>query len=422
MMSPEETETIVKTLCTKVRANYVSPEDAEAIASGIEAKYAAGAYASLTGPALAEALGTDLKAVNGDKHLRVAFDAEHPYPEEALPVVQKYNDDGDVVDEEGNVVEEEDEPESGFERMFKELSTLSGDGVAGVSVLTGNVGYINLTMFGPEAQAQKALQHAMTLVKNTAALIIDVRNNMGGDSSTELISYFTAQVVPFKNIYWRPTNRLQKFKTYAEVLGPRYNDNKPESKQRPVYVLIGPETFSSAEAFVFFMRELGLAKTIGQNTSGGGNPCNFYRLGHDSFRASISIGRSTSPVTGKGWEGVGVPADIECPAEEAKDKAHLMCMKYVQAELLQKEGGVSQAQRVLLTRIEKALSALETETNPAVKPEEPTAVAEEDVPMRFETRAPGVYRLKNPDGSIVNIERIERKFLGIKFVTEKVVQ
>ncbi|KAJ3402338.1 hypothetical protein HDU80_005178 [Chytriomyces hyalinus] len=418
MISQEDTEIIVKTLCAKVRANYISPEDAEAIASGIEAKLDAGAYAALTGPALAEALGTDLKAVNGDKHMGVEFDDEHPFPEEAPTVVQKYDDDGDVVDEEGNKVEEEEEPESGFLRMFKELSTLSGDGIAGVDILTGNVGYIKLTFFGPEAQAQKALQHAMTLVKNTAALIIDVRDNTGGDSSTELISYFSAESVPIKHIYWRPTNRLQKFKTCAEVLGPRYNDNKPESKQRPVYVLIGPETFSSAEAFVFFMRELGLAKTVGQNTSGGGHPCNFYRLGHDSFQASISIGRTMSPVTGKGWESVGVPADIECSAEEAKAKAHLLCMKQVQADILEKGDSISQAQRILLNRIEKTLSALEA--NASAKPEEPAAVAEE-VPMMYETRLPGIHRLRNADGTIVNVKRVERTFLGIKFVTEKVL-
>ncbi|KAI8612251.1 ClpP/crotonase-like domain-containing protein [Chytriomyces sp. MP71] len=341
---------IVQALAAKIRAKYViKGADADHIAAAVEAKLETGAYVNLTGDELASALTNDLRTVNGDKHLSVTYSPLQTAVEEKPTQKQFYNDDGHEVDKDGNLIPDEPPSDDAGYLMFVEHVKNQGTGLVGLEVLPGNIGYINLSMFAPKNLSTPVFQMAMTHLQHTRGLIIDVRNNTGGDDSGELISYFLTDRVHYKTIYWRVQDINQKWFTNPNVPGPRYNTNKPEDEptRRPVYVLTGPETFSSAEAFTFFMKDLQLAQTVGGTTAGGGNPCGFFRIGHDHFTASISIGRSYSPKTGKGWEKVGVAADISCPAKEAKEMAHLLLLKHVQEDLKAIEK-LSRAQNILL--------------------------------------------------------------------------
>ncbi|KAJ1566326.1 hypothetical protein HK405_010249 [Cladochytrium tenue] len=354
-----DVDAVVAALTSKVRAMYVLEDKAPLIAGAVQERYSAGAYAGLTGSKLAEALTTDLRSINGDLHLRVEFDAVNPTEEEKAEGPKKYNDDGDEIDEEGNVIPEE-EPTGGFYEMFCEMTSYSGNGIKAVEVLPGNVGYINISNFAPTKLSTPFFQYAMSLVQHTNSLIIDITANGGGDSSNGLISYFTATRTNYKNMYWRPENRTVKEYTLETVPGPRYNTNKEGEPQRPVFVLTSKETFSSAEAFAYFMKDLGLATLIGETTKGGGHPVRFVRCGHAAFKASISVGRTFSAATGKGWEKVGVSPDISCAVKDAKTVAHLHGCKATVKKLQGMEPSkLGPAKGMLLKRSETTIKELE---------------------------------------------------------------
>jgi C-terminal processing protease CtpA/Prc len=100
------------------------------------------------------------------------------------------------------------------------------------------------------------------------------------------------------------------------VPGPRFGGRKP------VYVLVGPVTFSAAEELAYDLQTLRPGSTIvGETTRGGAHPCDAYRL-HPHLELTVPIARAVNPVTGTNWEGVGVTPDVRVPAADAQETAH----------------------------------------------------------------------------------------------------
>ncbi len=183
--------------------------------------------------------------------------------------------------------------------------------------LTGNIGYLNLTQFSsasiPEA-AQAAIS-AMNFLAGSDTVIIDLRNNGGGDPDMVqlLSSYLFAQSTYLNALYYRPADSLQQFWTYADVSGQRFPDT-------PVYVLISGRTGSAAEEFAYNLQTLERATLVGETTAGGANPGGVFPI-MDGFSAFISTGKAINPVTQTNWEGVGVKPEFEIPANDALDWA-----------------------------------------------------------------------------------------------------
>jgi hypothetical protein len=138
-------------------------------------------------------------------------------------------------------------------------------GFTKVDVLEGNIGYIEIIKFSEfigEETANK-IASAMNLVESTNALIIDLRNNGGGDGRVGEIleTYF----YPEENeVYYDSVQNVEKFKVLPFVLGKRYLN-------RPVYILTGWGTFSAAEGFANRMQKNKKAIIIGKKTKGGGS-------------------------------------------------------------------------------------------------------------------------------------------------------
>ena len=80
----------------------------------------------------------------------------------------------------------------------------------------------------------------MNLLAHTGALIVDLRQNGGGDPEmiALITSYLFDQMTNLNNMYWRDGDRTQQFWTLPYVPGPRYGAGKP------VYVLTSSDTFS----------------------------------------------------------------------------------------------------------------------------------------------------------------------------------
>jgi C-terminal processing protease CtpA/Prc len=123
------------------------------------------------------------------------------------------------------------------------------------------------------------------------------------------------------NIYWRDDDVTKQYWTLPYVPGNRLDD-------RPLYILVGRETFSGGEGFAYDMQARKRATIIGEKTDGGAHPGASYRLSQH-FEAFIPIGNPTHPITKGNWEGVGVTPDVPVPSEQALKTAHKMALEAI---------------------------------------------------------------------------------------------
>jgi retinol-binding protein 3 len=280
---------------------YVFPDVAKQIETELRKLVAAKKYDAITsGIAFADVLTQDLQAVCHDKHMRMQFSPD-PIPDRKL-----------------------DEPPSPAEQArFHQQMKFWNARLQKVERLDGNIGYVRLDGFTPVAEAAPRIAAAMTLVADTAALIIDLRWNGGGDPATValLVSYFydAGDDQHVNDIYWRPDNSTRQFWTSFDVAGRRYPD-------KPVYVLTSKRTFSGAEEFAYDLQSLKRATLVGETTGGGAHPGGPEKV-HANFAINIPRGRSINPITKTNWEGVGVKPGVDVPADTALDVAYLAALE-----------------------------------------------------------------------------------------------
>lgn len=150
------------------------------------------------------------------------------------------------------------------------------------------LGYLRVDAFGDDGAA--LADQAMQSLANTSGLIIDLRANQGGNASAvRLASYFTGEAGPGVILLGREyLQRLGRSPTPADAraapradrtyttaaVGQALQDNGgaaaiwtedlgPKRYDKPVAVLIGPETASAAEGFAWVMKLRTGAKLIG---------------------------------------------------------------------------------------------------------------------------------------------------------------
>jgi len=287
---------IIEAALARLTAEYIDEDKAIQASGFVKDRLAAGAYEALLGKALCESLTADLQQVTNDKHLRLLWSDE---PQEL---------DGE---------EEEDED------FFAELARSENQGIRRVERLKGDVGYIDTTLVAEPAEAAVMISAAMTLIANTKALILDLRDNRGG--STYGVAFWCSYLFPegesvhLTDIYRRTTGETQQFWTLPYVPGARYLD-------RPVYVLTGPVTFSGAEDLAYNLKVRGRAVLVGETTRGGAHPTGYYPL-TEHISVTVPYAKSINPVTGGDWEGVGIAPDMAVPVDEAFDVAYQLALK-----------------------------------------------------------------------------------------------
>ncbi len=320
---------VVATLAQELKVRYVFPDVAEKTGAALVAREAQGAYAgATTAGAFAEALSKDLRELGQDGHFRVRFD----------PAFKPMGDDEDRVPTKEEVAQ------------MRLASQRQGYGIAKVERLPGNVGYLDIRGFGPTEFVGPAFSAALQLLSGTESLILDLRQNGGGDpeSVAYLVSHFFEEGDSrhLNSIYNRPKDSTRQYWT-SPTVAPRY--------AKPVYVLISGRTFSGGEECAYDFQTQKRATLVGETTGGGANPGGAVLLGHGYF-AFIPTGRAVNPVTNTNWEHVGVKPDVAVPASEALKAAHGAILKAI----LAKEGDAGYRSRLegILAKVEKG----ETET------------------------------------------------------------
>jgi hypothetical protein len=280
---------------------YVFPETAKKMEQSVRDKLRNHGYDSVTSSReFAQTLTTDLQSVSHDKHLRVNFISE------TLPPEQPPSDP--------------DPREIERQRM---QSARVNFGFEKVERLAGNIGYLDLRAFQPINFMAETAVSAMNFLTNTEGLIIDLRQNGGGDPASVALmcTYLFApgQEVHLNDLYWRPRDETHQWWTLPYVPGKRYAG-------KDVYVLTSNRTFSAAEEFTYNLKNLKRATIVGETTGGGAHPGGGRRL-NDHFVMFVPSGRAINPISKTNWEGTGVEPDVKVAAAKALKTAHLMALE-----------------------------------------------------------------------------------------------
>lgn len=179
--------------------------------------------------------------------------------------------------------------------------------------LIGNIGYLIINNFESDKIIQQ-FDSLFTQIAQTKGLIIDIRNNGGGDSyiGDHILSSLTNK--PFKT----EASKILKYNSTPGG-GAQWDDNEPgeitpvgkQYYSNPVILLISAKTFSAAEDFTVAFNYMKRGKMIGQTTGGStGQPVSFDLPGGGSAR--LCGKRDTYP-DGKEFVGIGIMPDIEIP-------------------------------------------------------------------------------------------------------------
>jgi len=206
--------------------------------------------------------------------------------------------------------------------------------------LDGNIAYIKFNRFIPPSYSGSLITSAMLFAANSDAVIIDLRNNIGGspDTVAMLAGFFMKEPTLLTVNYTRATDTKEEtWSTQADV---RVNSSNPDNfivptatlerlKNIPLYILTGDHTFSAAEMFSFSLQGHKRAKIVGKNTYGGGHGIRPFEMAQ-GFTAFIPFARFYHPVTNESWEVVGVKPDIACEAVDAKRVAQISILKELQ--------------------------------------------------------------------------------------------
>lgn len=288
----------VDTLAAKLNAHYIFPDKARQIGAVLQQRRNEGRYDGITdGEQLAKQLTDDLQSVAHDLHTEALFSPRPVPPDET---------DGPPGD-----------TQAGWEHrtnfvMRRILYYMAGRRVEKVDRLSHNIGYLKLTGFPPDFMMADKYAAAMNALADTDGLIVDLRENGGGDSKSValLISYFVDQRTHLSDVWDRTSGVTRQEWTVDRLDGKRYGGKKP------VLILTGPDTMSAGEMFAYTMQAMKRATVIGKPTWGGANPSRPYRLG-DHFFAMISSRRIVNPITQGNWEGNGVIPDIAAAPDSA---------------------------------------------------------------------------------------------------------
>ncbi len=307
-VDPAAKQAIVDEIATLLNKNYIFADTARKVEEALRAKLAAGDFDKLSSaPDFARAVSAAILEVSKDRHTGFAF---NPAMAEDLRRLMGQS---------------EAEAKKVRERQLEEARR-DNFGFRKVERLPGNVGYLDFRVFESPADAGPTAVAAMNFLAYCDAIIVDLRQNGGGDpAQIQLISsYFFEEPVHLNDLYFRAENRTKSFWTLPYVPGPR-------DAGADLYILTSSRTFSGAEEFTYNMKNLKRATVVGETTGGGAHPTQPMIVQND-FILRVPFARAVNPISKTNWEGTGVTPDIAVPAAEAFDKAYAMAVEKLAAK------------------------------------------------------------------------------------------
>jgi hypothetical protein len=287
----------------KLNEFYVFPETAKKMAEAVQTRLKSGAYDAITGADdFATTLTDDLRAVSNDKHLGVNFSPR------ALP----------KMDPGANPA-----PDPAAVARWKAQLQRNNCAFEKVERLPQNIGYLKFNGFMDPEICGPTVAASMNFLAHVDALIIDLRDNGGGDPKmvAYISSHLFAEPTHLNDLYNRKEDKTTEYWTLRDVPGARLAD-------KPVFALTSKRTFSGAEEFAYNLKNLKRATIIGETTGGGAHPVSGHRI-DDHFMIGVPFARAINPISKTNWEGTGVDPDVKAPASEALDVAKKMAAEQI---------------------------------------------------------------------------------------------
>lgn len=302
-MERAEISEIVQRAGDLVAEHYVFADVGARLRDLLADRAADDAYGAVVDPpALAGVVTEDLQSLNGDLHLRLRH--------HVVPLPEQWDEEADRA-------------------ARARDAARSLDGVAKIDRLDGNVVHLVIApQLFPVQLAGATLSLAMQLVANADALLLDLRENRGGDPRTValLCGYLMDEPTHLVTMHQRDTGETVQSWSPAYVPGPRFGPTKP------LYVLVGPTTFSGAEELAYDLQQLRPGSTVvGGRTRGGAHPCEGYRL-HPHLELTVPVARAIGAATGTNWEGTGITPDVPVPAADALPIAYRLALAALGAQ------------------------------------------------------------------------------------------
>ena len=294
---------IAETYAALLERDYVYPETGKRYAAAIRAAIASGAYAPLSGDALAKALDAAVNGVSPDGHLRV-----RP-PEGSAPVA----------------------PPAGSSPPRP--APLNLPAVEQPGWIAPGIAYVRFNLFPLDADVTAQAAKFMADHADAKAIIFDIRTHRGGgldqmdvifpwlfDKPTRLVTMATRASVDAAGgspIAGVPTLR-QVGGDPGMVAREHWATPNGDTRLRDakIFVLTSGASGSAAEHFALAMKHTGRGTLVGSATGGANHFGRGEELG-GGFQAFIPVGRTYDPVTGKDWEGDGVAPDIAVAPADA---------------------------------------------------------------------------------------------------------
>lgn len=184
----------------------------------------------------------------------------------------------------------------------KELK-ITGEGTIEYEIIQGNIGYIYMGTFD-EDYLTNFFSEALDYVRNTKALILDIRHNNGG-SYQNLVTVVSRFV----------TSPLEKPDYY--VLGeliplPPFEPQGSFQYINPIIVLINGVCYSTGDIFPDIMKQISGVTVVGDTTSGGSSGSTYSALAEYELPSGKRIYVGTTD-----WRGYdGLPLEwIGCPPD-----------------------------------------------------------------------------------------------------------
>ena len=175
-------------------------------------------------------------------------------------------------------------------------------------MLAGNIGYIHLGDFIPSRKYfEEALDQIIGKLKDTDGLVIDIRDNPGGNdvAAQYVAGRFAAERKLYMNVRKKsgpgPNDFTQAIPWHVEPTGgTRYT--------KPIVLLTSRWTQSAGETFTLAMQELTNVTQLGDFTSGAFSD-NIARELPNGWFCFMSIGDYRA-ADGESYEGIGVKPDL----------------------------------------------------------------------------------------------------------------
>lgn len=295
-MDPAERHRVIAAVADSVRRYYFDKHLAETTATTLLAEEKSGVDRTIASrSALAATLTRQLYGTTHDMHLAVIYSAE------PLPTVPA----GATLDAMAR-----------YRQILLDQHCL----IEHAELLPYAVGYLKFNGFPDPAICGPQFQSAMDSLNSSRALIIDLRDNRGGQPAMValLAGYFFEHPQPWYN------PREPGSSTLAAPIG------NTRFVHTPVYILTSKLTFSAAEHFSYNLQMLHRATIVGEITGGAAHAGAFHRI-DDHFGIAIPEFRIVNPYSDRDWQSVGVHPDVPVGAADALATAQQLAERHLSA-------------------------------------------------------------------------------------------